>query len=258
MSRVVGRLCDTTLPPRLSRAVVNLYVKAYKVNLAECAQEDSYLSFDEFFTRKLKPGLRAICSAADSVASPADGRIESFGTIDLDKTLAIKKRRYHVAELIGDEGDAPRYAGGQFAVVYLSPRDYHRVHAPVSGDITLVRSCPGDLFPVNSIGERHIPALFATNRRVAIIIDNEVLGRVTVVMVGAIIVGRISVNVLGGPDVPLGEHVIAPPRSVEKGEEIGVFHLGSTAIVFIEPGRARRLAHPLGPVRVGESLMGDP
>jgi phosphatidylserine decarboxylase len=250
-------LCDTTLPPGLSRAVVNLYVRAYNVNLTECAAAGTYQSFDEFFTRRLKPGLRTICSVADSVVSPADGRVEAIGTIDLDKTLIIKKRPYRVAELIGDEADAHRYAGGQFAVIYLSPRDYHRVHAPVAGAVTLVRSCPGDLFPVNAIGERHIPSLFATNRRVAIVIDSDSLARVTVVMVGAIIVGRITVSALGGNDVPLGTHVIDPPRRLQKGDEIGVFHLGSTAIVFVEPGRARPLTRALGPVLVGESLMGD-
>ena len=257
MSRAVGRLCEAPLPPGLARAVVGLYVRAYRVNLDECVTQGTYQSFDEFFTRPLKPGRRAICADPEVVVSPADGSIEAIGTIDLDQSMSIKGRPYRAAELIGDAGDAHRYAGGQFAVVYLSPRDYHRVHAPVAGAITLVRSCPGDLFPVNSLGERHVPALFSTNRRVAIVIDSELLGRVTVVMVGAIIVGRISVNAIGGPDVPLGNHLIAPPRAVSKGDEIGVFHLGSTAIVFLEPRRVRPLARPLGPVRLGESLMGD-
>ena len=254
----MGRLCEAPLPAGLSRAVVGLYVRAYKVNLAECEGPDAYPSFDAFFTRPLKPGLRAICDNDDAVVSPADGSIEAMGTIDLDRTLTIKQRPYRVAELIGDEADAKRYAGGQFAVIYLSPRDYHRVHAPVSGAVAMVRSCPGDLFPVNSIGERHVPSLFSRNRRVAIVIDTERLGRITVVMVGAIIVGRITVTALGGRDVPLGDHHIRPALSVQKGDEIGVFHLGSTAIVFVEPGHVRPFVRPLGPVRLGQSLMGDP
>jgi phosphatidylserine decarboxylase len=254
----VGRLCDVSLPPGLSRAVVGLYVRAYKVDLAEYDGPSTYPSFDAFFTRPLKPGRRDICVAPDAVVSPADGSIEAIGMIDLDRTLTIKQRPYKVAELIGDEADSRRYAGGQFAVVYLSPRDYHRVHAPVAGAVTLVRSCPGDLFPVNAIGERHVPSLFSRNRRVAIAIDTEQLGRVTVVMVGAIIVGRISVTAFGGPDVPLGEHLIRPPQVVQKGDEIGVFHLGSTAIVFLEAGHARPFARQVGPVRLGQSLMGDP
>jgi phosphatidylserine decarboxylase len=150
--------------------------------------------------------------------------------------------------------DARRYHGGQFAVVYLSPRDYHRVHAPVSGRVTVVRSMPGDLYPVNSIGERHVPSLFATNRRVAIVIDTERQGKVTVTMVGAMIVGRITVTGVEGRDVPLGTHVLEPPRRVARGDEIGIFHLGSTAVVFVEPG-ASPWSRSIGPVLLGEPLV---
>jgi phosphatidylserine decarboxylase len=258
VSRAVGRLCDTPLPPGLSRAVVSLYVRAYGVDLGECQPcAGAYESFDQFFTRELKPGRRTICPNARDVASPADGTIEAIGPIDLDGTLLVKKQRYTVADLIGDPIDAKRYASGQFAIVYLSPRDYHRVHAPVAGEITHLRSMPGDLFPVNAIGERHVPLLFSKNRRVAIVIDTPALGRVTVVMVGAIIVGRITVSVMPGQDVPLGDHVLLPPRPVQKGQEIGIFHLGSTAIVFVERGSAARFARATGPVRLGQSLAGE-
>jgi phosphatidylserine decarboxylase len=258
VSRAVGRLCDTPLPPGLSRAVVGLYVRAYGIDLDECQPRDgAYESFDQFFTRELRPGLRAICSNDKEVASPADGTIEAIGPVDQQGTLLVKKQRYTVADLIGDPTDAERYAGGQFAIVYLSPRDYHRVHAPADGEITHVRSMPGDLFPVNAIGERHVPLLFSKNRRVAIVIDTPVLGRVTLVMVGAIIVGRITVNVIPGQDVPLGDHAMSPPRPVQKGEEIGIFHLGSTAIVFVERGAAAPFTRATGPVRLGQSLAGE-
>jgi phosphatidylserine decarboxylase len=258
VSRAVGRLCDTPLPPGLSRAVVSLYVRAYGVDLGECQPcVGAYESFDQFFTRELKPGRRTICPNARDVASPADGTIEAIGPIDLDGTLLVKKQRYTVADLIGDPIDAKRYDGGQFAIVYLSPRDYHRVHAPVAGEITHIRSMPGDLFPVNAIGERHVPLLFSKNRRVAIVIDTPALGRVTVVMVGAIIVGRITVSAMPGQDVPLGDHVLSPPQPVQKGQEIGIFHLGSTAIVFVERGSAARFARATGPVRLGQSLAGE-
>jgi len=257
VSRAVGRLAEATLPAGVSRAVVGLYVRAYRVDLDECQPHaGAYTSFDQFFTRELKPGQREICANAREVSSPADGTIEAIGTVDLDETLLVKKQRYRVAELIGDEADAARYAGGQFAVAYLSPRDYHRVHSPVAGAIVRVRSMPGDLFPVNSIGERHVPSLFSKNRRVAIVIDTPDIGRVTVVMVGAIIVGRITVSAMPGPDVPPGDHPIASPLAVQKGEEIGVFHLGSTAIVFAEPGVAP-FVRGIGPVRLGQSLSGD-
>jgi phosphatidylserine decarboxylase len=258
VSRAVGRLCDVALPSGVSRAVVGLYVRAYRVDLDECQpQEGAYESFDQFFTRRLRAGQRAICPNANEIASPADGRIEAIGPVDLDGTLLVKKQPYRVEELVGDAADAERYRGGQFAVVYLSPRDYHRVHSPVAGEVVRVRSLPGDLFPVNSIGERHVPSLFSKNRRVAIVIDTQAVGRVTVVMVGAIIVGRITVSAVPGPDVPLGDHVIAPPQVVQKGEEIGIFHLGSTAIVFVERGIAAPFVRRVGPVRLGQTLSGD-
>jgi phosphatidylserine decarboxylase len=172
--------------------------------------------------------------------------------------LSIKGRPYALSELVGDEREVSRYEGGQFAIVYLSPRDYHRVHAPVAGVTPLVRSMPGDLYPVNSIGERHVPSLFARNRRVAIAIDTPDQGRVTVVMVGAMIVGRITVTAVPGRDVPLGLHTLEKPLAVERGDEIGVFHLGSTAVVFLEKGAASPLAERRGAfVRMGEPLERD-
>jgi len=167
-----------------------------------------------------------------------------------------------VADLVGDPAEAARYEGGQFAIVYLSPRDYHRVHAPIGGRITRVRSLPGDYFPVNSIGERHVPSLFSTNRRVAIVVDTASRGRVTVVMVGAMIVGRITVSAVDARDVPLGDHVIDPPLAVACGDEIGMFHLGSTAVVFVEKGRSPplRSARAQGDARTPgpRILMGEP
>jgi phosphatidylserine decarboxylase len=258
VSRAVGRLCDLKLPAPVSRAVVSLYVRAYGVDLEECVPRvGAYHSFDHFFTRELREGQRAIAPGERDLVSPSDGKIESLGPIDAEGSLLVKKRPYRVAELIGDTVDARRYHGGQFAVVYLSPRDYHRVHSPVDGDITLVRSMPGDLFPVNAIGERHFPTLFSRNRRVAIVIDTPASGRVTVVMVGAIIVGRITVDVIEGQDVRVGNHVIHPSRPVAKGDEIGIFHLGSTAIVFVEPGMSAPFAPAPRRVRMGESLVGD-
>lgn len=231
------------------------YSRAYGVNLAEAEPRDgAYRSFDAFFTRPLRSGVRTISS--DSVVSPADGKLSAAGKVDPGVRIFVKGQHYDVAELIGDTRDAARYAGGEFAVVYLSPGDYHRVHSPVDGAVTEVRGIPGDLFPVNSIGERHIPRLFVRNNRVAIVIDTESLGRVTVVMVGAVIVGRISVSALPDRAVPPGTHTISPPLRVAKGDQIGVFHLGSTAVVLMPPGVSLR--RPVGPIRYGESLLSPP
>jgi phosphatidylserine decarboxylase len=209
-----------------------------------------YASFDEFFTRRLRRGARPIASSA--VVSPADGRLDQLGPVRAGGRIAVKATDYSVGELIGDEAEARRYENGSFCVVYLSPRDYHRVHSPVAGQLSLVRSLPGDLFPVNSIGERHVKDLFVRNQRVALAIDTERLGRVTVVMVGAIIVGRITVTALGGSDTRPGVYPLEPAVRLQPGDEIGVFHLGSTAVLFLEPGVT--LAHDLGPIRYGEAL----
>jgi phosphatidylserine decarboxylase len=254
ISRAVGRLCDQPIPSGLARAVERAYCRAYEVNMDEAEGHlGSYPSFDAFFTRPLKKGARHI--SADPVVSPSDGKLSCFGRIDTGSQIHVKGQLYEAAELIGDEQDARRYSGGQFAVVYLAPGDYHRVHSPVDGKVTLLRGIPGDLFPVNSLGERYVPRLFVRNNRVAIVIDTETLGRVTVVMVGATIVGRISVSALPGPFVPPGTHVIEPGFAVAKGDELGMFHLGSTAVVLFEPGLT--LTRATGRVRMGQSLVSE-
>jgi phosphatidylserine decarboxylase len=254
LSRAVGRLCDQPIPSGLARVVERAYCRAYQVNMDEAEGHlGSYPSFDAFFTRPLRKGARDI--SADPVVSPSDGKLSCFGRIDTGAQIHVKGQLYEAGELIGDEQDARRYSGGQFAVVYLAPGDYHRVHSPVNGKVTLLRGIPGDLFPVNSIGERYVPQLFVRNNRVAIVIDTENLGRVTVVMVGATIVGRISANAMPGPFVPPGTHAVEPGYAVAKGDEIGMFHLGSTAVVLLEPGVT--LTRPTGVVRLGQSLVSE-
>jgi len=261
ITKAVGRLCDARLPPRIASAVVDLYVRAYRVDLDDALLPDgAFPTFDAFFTRKLREGARPDAADAGVITSPSDGRLEDIGPITEGGRLLIKGRSYAVADLVGDPAEVARYEGGQFAIVYLSPRDYHRVHAPAAGRVTRIRSLPGALFPVNAIGERHIPSLFSTNRRVAIVIDTADQGRVTVVMVGAMIVGRITVSAIPAHDVPLGTHVIDPPQVVARGDEIGIFHLGSTAVVFVEKGVAlpwQPLSNVPRPIRLGEPLSGD-
>ncbi len=253
ITRAVGKLADAVISAPVSKAVVGAFVKAYDVNLEESVlPAGEFESFDAFFTRELRPGQRPICDAAGAVVSPADGRLDAFGPVQRNGSFMVKDRPYSASELLGGDAEAAHYEDGQFFVVYLSPRDYHRVHAPVGGTIAEVRSLPGDLFPVNAIGERHIPSLFSINRRVAIPIQSE-LGLVTVVMVGAMIVGRITVTGLPDHDVRLGTIPMSPPREVERGGEIGMFHLGSTAVVFLPKG-APTIDRPSGAIRLGEAL----
>lgn len=251
LSNFVGRLCEQPLPSPVSSLVQKVYCSAYAVNMGEALDPGPYPTFDAFFTRPLRPGARPVHD--DPLVSPADGKLSAAGPVDAGLQILVKNQKYDVAELIGDSKDAERYKGGEFAVVYLAPSDYHRVHSPVLGDVNVVRGVPGDLYPVNSIGEAHIEGLFVRNNRVTVAIDTATMGRVSVVLVGATIVGRISVTMIPEPAAPIGETRLASPYRVEKGGEIGMFHLGSTAVVLVEPGV--HIARSLGTVRMGESLL---
>jgi phosphatidylserine decarboxylase len=254
ITRAMGRLADYAWPEPIGKAVVNLYCRAYDVEMDECAKSSGFASFDEFFTRALKHDARKMPDDLRVAVSPADGRIDSMGPID-GRAFHVKGRPYQVDELVGDPEEAKRYAGGTGCVVYLSPRDYHRVHSPVQGKIAVVRSMPGDYYPVNAIGVRHVHNLFVRNRRVAIAIDTPAasgFGRVTVVMVAAMVVGRITVAGLDARDVPFGPHVYSPPLEVARGDEIGIFRLGSTAVVFFEPQAKVKWLVDEGPIRFGQ------
>lgn len=254
ITRAMGRLADYEWGDRVGKAVVGAYSRAYDVDIDECKKTSGFRSFDEFFTRELRDGARSFPSDPRVVISPSDGRVDSIGPVD-GRTFSVKGRPYDVEELVGDGADAQRYAGGQGCVVYLSPRDYHRVHSPVPGRVELVRSMPGDYYPVNSVGVRHVHNLFVRNRRVAIVIDTPKesgLGRVTVVMVAAMVVGRITVTGIDARDVPTGVHTLSPALEVERGDEIGIFRLGSTAVVFFEPSAKLEWLVDEGPVRFGQ------
>jgi phosphatidylserine decarboxylase len=259
IGRALGRLADRPWPTPLGRAVVGLYSRVYDISLQDCVQKDGWSSFDAFFTRRLKDDARVVDHDPNQVLSPADGRIESMGRVDEGGTFVVKGRPYSVEELMGDARAARRFLGGAGFVVYLSPRDYHRVHAPVGGMIRRIRSMPGDYYPVNAVGMRHVPNLFCRNRRVAIEIDADGgLGRVAVVMVVAMIVGRITTIGVDADDVPLGDHVFDPPLRIARGQELGVFHLGSTAVVLTESRAVGLWLAQEGAVRFGQPLLRAP
>jgi phosphatidylserine decarboxylase len=257
VSRAAGWLADRpwSRAPWMAKAVVGVYSRAYDVSFEECAEQDGWTSFDHFFTRTLRDGARPVDADPRVVVSPADGRVESMGPVDDQSVFVVKGRPYRVEELVGDADEAARYRGGGGCVIYLSPRDYHRVHAPCDGTIARIRSMPGDYYPVNAIGLEHVPNLFARNRRVAIAIDtpkSSGLGRVTAVMVAAIVVGRITVTGVDARDVPIGDH--EPGTRVARGDEIGVFHLGSTVVLFVEKRAMGSWLAGAGPIRYGQRL----
>jgi phosphatidylserine decarboxylase len=237
------------------------YCRAYAVDLTECEiPAQGFETFDAFFTRRLKPGARRIDPDPSALVSPADGRIEDIGTIHAGATFLVKGRRYDVAELLGDTAAGAELEGGQFAVIYLSPRDYHRVHAPVEGVVSALRHVPGTLYPVNQFGVTYVPNLLARNERVVVHQRNQVHGRVITVLVGAVGVGRISISfddsvvTNDGRSAGLRVYGDAPPR-LARGDELGVFHLGSTVVLFIAPGQPLTMLPPAGSrVRMGEAI----
>lgn len=258
LSRTMGRMAGLRAGP-LVRAAIRSFVSAYDVDMSEAVvPTGGYRTFDEFFTRKLVPGARPADPDPDTLLSPADGRVEDMGPVDASAKLLVKGQQYDVGELLGDPDAAHAYAGGTFFIVYLSPRDYHRVHAPVSGPLARIRYVPGTLYPVNRIGLQYVPNLFARNERVAMVQRSD-FGEVTTIMVGAIGVGHISLSfddVATNRGQTPGERdygTDGPP--MERAEELGTFHIGSTAVVFVGPEHPLEILIQNGDhVRVGQAL----
>jgi phosphatidylserine decarboxylase len=222
--------------------------------------QGGYPSFDAFFTRRLRPGARPLDPDPNALICPCDGRLEAQGRVDpRTTTLRIKGQTYTARELLGAGSDLGVFGGGLFFVVYLAPPDYHRVHAPVAGDVTAVHHVDGTLFPVNSIGE-HVAGLFAKNERVVVYQQSPSHGVVATVMVGAMGVGRIGLAFdelwtnREGRGGGLRRYKEDPP-SLDRGDEVGAFHLGSTVILFCDgEHELEPVIEPGERVRVGQAL----
>lgn len=233
LSRLVGKIAESEQPV-LKNAVIYAFKHQYGIDLsvAEKQKVQQYPSFNAFFTRALKQGERPI-DQGDVVVSPADGVISQIGQIKDGQIFQAKGHQYSVEQLIADEKLAAPFKNGAFATVYLSPKDYHRVHMPFSGTLTETLYVPGELFSVNQTTASHIPALFARNERMVCLFDTE-LGRMAVVLVGAMIVAGIE-TVATGKVVPSGHLELQHHQlALAKGDELGRFYLGSTAIVLFE------------------------
>ena len=260
LSRALGTLTSARAPQPIVDAAVRAFVRIYDVDLSEVeVPEGGFRTFDDFFTRRLVDGARVVDPDVRAIVSPADGRIEDLGTISAMGELVVKGQPYTVADLLGAPSAAAEYEGGHYFIVYLSPRDYHRVHAPTCGSVQYVRYVPGTLYPVNRIGTDHIPQLFARNERLAIVQEGNVHGTVTTMMVGAIGVGRIGlsfdeVETNCGHEPGVRSYANSPiPR--DRGDELGVFHMGSTAIVMTPPECKLEIVAERGAaVRMGECM----
>lgn len=234
LSRVVGKVAASE-NILVKNVAIQAFKSKYQIDLSIAEQTDAlkYKSFNDFFTRNLKAGVRDIDSDTASVVSPADGAISQLGKVRDGDVFQAKGQSFSVEKLIGDPQLAAPFKQGEFATVYLSPRDYHRVHMPFAGTLTETLYIPGELFSVNQTTAENIPGLFARNERMVCLFDTE-LGRMAVVLVGAMIVAGIETVATGKVKptgrVELNHHDLA----LAKGDELGRFYLGSTAIVLFE------------------------
>ncbi len=260
LSRALGGLAASNAPQPLVDAAVAAFVRVYDVDLSEVdVPSGGFRTFDDFFTRRLLEGSRRIDPDPTALVSPADGRIEDLGQISAEGELMVKGQPYTAEALLGDRVAARAYEGGRYFIVYLSPRDYHRVHAPTCGSVQCMRYVPGTLFPVNRIGTEFVPQLFARNERLAIVQESVVHGIVTTIMVGAIGVGRIGLSFddvqTNRGDTPGLRSYADSPIARDRGDELGVFHMGSTAIVLTPPSCALEVVATAGSsIRMGEVM----
>jgi phosphatidylserine decarboxylase len=240
--------------------LVRGFLRLYAIDMGDAVQADplSYGSFNEFFTRALKPGARVIAADADAISCPVDGAVSEAGTIDGELLIQAKGRRYRLRELLAAQPWARDFEGGSFATIYLAPFNYHRVHMPLRGDLKDTVYVPGRLFSVNAVTAAYVPRLFARNERVLTLFDTA-YGRVALILVGALNVGSMA-TVWEGDITPAARRVVtrlpARPVSLGKGEEMGRFNMGSTVILLFQKDRARWHPHVRAgaTVKLGESL----
>ncbi|WP_426088117.1 archaetidylserine decarboxylase [Janthinobacterium sp. PSPC1-1] len=247
----------------MTTRLIRWFVGRYNVNMDEALDPDitHYTSFNDFFTRALRPDARPLAQA--DYVCPVDGRISQFGSIDKDQIFQAKGHNFSTTALVGgDAALAAQFEHGSFANLYLSPRDYHRIHMPCDGRLTRMIYVPGELFSVNPTTARGIPGLFARNERVVCVFDTA-NGPFVMTLVGATIVGSMATVWHG---------VVNPPRTgqvrdwsyandnvvLKQGEELGRFLLGSTVVMLFPQGTVDFNAgwQPAGPVQLGE-VMGN-
>jgi phosphatidylserine decarboxylase len=245
----------------LTQAAIRRFIDRYGVDMTEAAdpQPQAYRTFNDFFTRALRPDARPLADA--DFVCPVDAAISQFGPIEHDQIFQAKGHRYSTTALVGGDAQLARqFDQGHFATLYLSPRDYHRIHMPCDGRLTRMIYVPGDLYSVNPLTTRHVPGLFARNERVVCVFDTA-HGPFVNVLVGATIVGSMATVWHG---------VVNPPRTREvrewrydsqdivlrRGQEMGRFLLGSTVVMLFPKDVVTFTADwaPTRPVRLGEAM----
>lgn len=246
----------------LSAALIRAFAHHFRVDMREALESDlgAYASFNAFFTRALKPDARPLPASPTAIACPADGALSQHGDIDADRLFQAKGLDYGLEELVGDPDWARRFQGGTFATIYLSPRDYHRVHMPLAGRLWEMIHVPGRLFSVNGATVRLVPRLFARNERVVCLFEGDA-GPFALILVGAIFVGGMETVWAGEVTPARGQsprrhHGDDEPVDLARGAEMGRFNMGSTVILLFPPGAVTwdTTLAPGVPLRMGQTL----
>lgn len=267
LSRLIGGFAECRVL-WFKNLLTRWFVRHYDVDMRQAQVEDptAYENFNAFFTRALKPGARPLPAEAGVVVSPSDGAISQLGRIEHGRIFQAKGHSYSLLELLGGDGlRAAPFMGGHFATIYLSPKDYHRVHMPLTGTLKEMVYVPGRIFSVNQLTAENVPELFARNERVVCIFDTAV-GPMAVILVGAMIVASIETVWAGLVTPPKRElkrfaydEAARAPITLGTGDELGRFKLGSTAIVLFGPDAVNWSAElgALSTVNMGQ-LLGVP
>lgn len=262
VSRCLGWLasCEVSW---IKNPLIRAFIKQYDVNMAEAERQtaEEFKCFNDFFTRKLLPDARTIAQEDNIITSPADGAVSQLGSIKGGRIFQAKGQDYSLVELLGgDDGRAQPFQDGEFTTIYLSPKDYHRVHMPITGTLREMTYVPGDLFSVNQATAENVPRLFARNERVVAIFDTA-RGPMAMVLVGAMIVAAIETVWHGLVTPPKREKRVArygiPENiTIEKGDEMGRFLLGSTVILCFPKDTMHWLETQTAgtPLRMGEAI----
>lgn len=257
LSEVAGKLASSRHPV-VKKAFIKTFAKAYGISLDEYARGSfsQYDSFNDFFTRELKDGQRPVNTTANGVVCPADGMISQLGQINKQKVLQAKGKDYEVGQLLADFELGEYFADGSFATIYLAPTNYHRVHMPFDGRLVRTIYVPGQLFSVNNVTAENIPDLFARNERCVCEFETE-FGKACVVLVGAMIVAGIETVATGKIERSSTIKTATHDIELKKGEELGRFYLGSTAIIVM-PKQAdvawQKGLYNSVPVRMGQLI----
>ena len=260
LTLIAGRFASAQAG-RFTTSAIRRFVAQYGVDMQEAANPDitSYATFNDFFTRALRPGARPLAQA--DVVCPVDGAVSQMGPIAHDQIFQAKGHHYSTTALLGGDADmAAQFNDGSFATIYLSPRDYHRIHMPCAGRLLSMVHVPGDLFSVNPLTARGVPGLFARNERVVCLFDTP-LGRMALVLVGATIVGSMATVWHGQVNPPRPGRLVRwdyADREITlgQGEEMGRFMLGSTVVLLFQRGAVRFEPGwvPLRHTRLGEAM----